>query len=80
MHKFFSSNTAWYPSSQSHTIDMREMCDKPGNMYEILAFCGNCGIYSLHIFEDYMLTRFGNPTYIDGVPLSQLICCAFGCK
>ena len=80
IHNFCSSNAACYPSSHSHTIYTRDDFDKPGKMCEILALCGNSGSYSLHNFEECILTPFLNPTYIGGAPLSPLVCDESRCE
>ena len=77
---YFFIKRSLLPSSQSHTIYTGEDFDKPGKMCEILALCGNSGSYSLHNFEDFILTPFGNPTQIGGAPLSPLVCDESMCK
>ena len=42
-------------------------------MCYILACCGNCGSYSLHYLEDFILAPFVNPTLIGGTCLLPLV-------
>ena len=60
------SNTDRNTSPHSRPVDTRELCN---TMCAILYFCGNCGSYSLHNFEDCMLYQ------LEILPGLVVICC-----